>query len=1029
MSVEWCRVLSERKKSRESLENAVERFDLALWATNSAIWDWDIEHNLFWSSAGHQILFGRGETERTEKFDLENDSSLWLTLMHPDDRERVLRHTRNHLEHSEPYNVEYRHRLPSGEYIWIRSIGRAVRDAAGKPIRMVGSDSDISARKTAEKDLNARENLYRTIYRSATVGIATTDLEGHFINCNPAYQEMLGYSAAELAGLSFTDLTPDEDVAENMARFGKVVSGEQNRTNFEKRYLRKDGSICWVEISTSPLHDSDDEIVATIAVVHDISERKQAEAARRVSEEKYHGLFENAHDSILVIDPSTMCIIDANQNAAWRLGYSREEMLGLKLPDINLSADNDRFHTNFQKVLTKGENKFDAIHVRKDGSHMPVEVTSRRIKFDDRTVIQSFVRDISDRQHFEDALRASEARLQEAQRTAHVGSWEFDLTAKELKWSAEVYRIFGTTPGEFQPGTDTFYNLVHKDDRDRVRRIIADAFRSNRQNDYEYRIVHNNGDVRWLHEVIGPIIEATGRPKSRFGTVQDITERKLMEQAVTESGENLRAIMENVADGMVTIDEAGIVQSFNKSAEVMFGYSAAEVIGGRIELLMAEPERGLHQSYVENYRKSGVGKILGRGPREVEGLHKDGSSIPLELAVSEMRMGGQRFFIGSMRDIRERKAAEMALRESEAWLSESQEIASLGAWDVNHDTGEYFWSDEVYRIFGVDKETFQPSAESFYACVHPDDAEDIRNLARESNRIGQRFDFQHRIVLPNGDVRVVHERARPYQDENGRVYRERGTVQDITERQRVEEQLFQAQKMEAVGQLTGGIAHDFNNLLTVIMGTLELGKDHFDKDSDGQILMERGLRAAARGGALTDRLLTFSRKQVLQPATIDLREMVANMLDMLRRTLGEVIKIETVSAQNLWLCHADPAQLENALLNMSINARDAMARGGRLTIATSNTSLTDPETAAEADVDPGRYVMLSVSDTGSGMTAETLSHAFEPFFTTKDVGKGSGLGLSMVYGFAKQSGGGVKIESILGQGTTLKLYLPVATTA
>ena len=1000
-----------------------------LWATNSAIWDWDIERNQFWSSAGHQILFGHGETERTEKFSLDDDSSLWVMLMHPNDRERVLQHARNHLERDEPYDVAYRHQLPSGEYKWIRSIGRAVRDAAGRPIRMVGSDTDITAQKTAEKDHNERENLYRTIYRSATVAIATTDLNGRFINCNPAYQEMLGYSAAELSKMSFSDLTPDEDVAANLARFGEVVSGEQNRTNFEKRYIRKDGSVCWVEISTSPLHNSDGEIVATIAVVHEITERKQAEEARRISEEKYRSLFENAHDSILVIDPANMHFIDVNQNAAWRLGYTREELLELNVPDINLSADDDLFHTNFQKILSEGENKFDAVHVRKDGSHMPVEVTSRCIKFGNRTVVQSFVRDISERQHVENALRASEARLQEAQRTAHVGSWEFDLSAKELKWSAEIYRIFNTTPGEFQPGTDTFYDLVHEDDRDRVRRIVDDAFRSNKQNNYEYRIVHNNGDVRWLHEVIGSIVEASGRQASRFGTVQDITDRKLMEQALAESGENLRAIMENVADGLATIDEAGIVQSFNKSAEKMFGYSAAEVVGGRIELLMAEPERSRHQSFIENYRDTGIGKILGQGPREVEGRHKDGSAIPLELAVAEMHIGGQRYFIGSMRDTRERKAAEMALRESEAWLSESQEIASLGAWDVNHDTGEFFWSDEVYRIFGVDKATFRPTVDSFYASIHPDDVEAVRNLARESNRAGQHFEFQHRIILPNGDVRVVHERARPYQDENGRVYRERGTVQDITEQQRVEEQLFQAQKMEAVGQLTGGIAHDFNNLLTVIIGTLELGKDHLDKDNDGQILLKRGLLAAERGAALTDRLLAFSRKQILQPAAIDLNEMVSDMLDMLRRTLGEVIKIETVGARDLWICHADQAQLENALLNLSINARDAMAGGGRLTIETANISLTDPEAAAGADVTPGRYVMLTVSDTGSGMTAETLNHAFEPFYTTKDVGKGSGLGLSMVYGFAKQSGGSVMIETILGQGSTIKLYIPVAANA
>ena len=233
--------------------------------------------------------------------------------------------------------------------------------------------------------------------------------------------------------------------------------------------------------------------------------------------------------------------------------------------------------------------------------------------------------------------------------------------------------------------------------------------------------------------------------------------------------------------------------------------------------------------------------------------------------------------------------------------------------------------------------------------------------------------------------------------------------------------------MEAVGQLTGGVAHDFNNLLTVILGNLELVRDGVEGDEVLSETIERCLKASQRGAALTHRLLAFSRKQTLLPKTFDMSKLIADMADMLRRTLGETVYIRTTRKTGLWLCHADQAQSENALLNLALNARDAMADGGRLNIDTRNISLDDEIAAAQIEVEPGDYVVLIVSDTGCGIAEESLTQVFEPFFTTKQIGDGSGLGLSMVYGFAKQSGGAVTISSELDVGTTVKLYLPRAT--
>jgi PAS domain S-box-containing protein len=250
-----------------------------------------------------------------------------------------------------------------------------------------------------------------------------------------------------------------------------------------------------------------------------------------------------------------------------------------------------------------------------------------------------------------------------------------------------------------------------------------------------------------------------------------------------------------------------------------------------------------------------------------------------------------------------------------------------------------------------------------------------------------------------------------------------GIVEDITERKRAAEELRQARKMEALGQLTGGVAHDFNNLLAVILGHTELLQERLGADDKST---QAVLRAATRGAELTHRLLAFSRQQPLHPKAVDLDGLIEGMADMLRRTLGETIEIKPASAAGLWKVRADPGQVENALLNLAINARDAMPGGGRLVIEAANASLGDDHDGGRVDVPPGDYVTVAVTDTGTGMPPEVMERVFEPFFTSKAVGEGSGLGLSMVYGFVRQSGGQVTIESELGRGTTVRLYLPRA---
>lgn len=286
------------------------------------------------------------------------------------------------------------------------------------------------------------------------------------------------------------------------------------------------------------------------------------------------------------------------------------------------------------------------------------------------------------------------------------------------------------------------------------------------------------------------------------------------------------------------------------------------------------------------------------------------------------------------------------------------------------------------------------------------------------------IESEFEIVRKDGSVHRVAVINFPILDKQGDVIAVGGIGYDVTDAKRSEQQLRQAQKMEAVGQLTGGIAHDFNNLLAVIIGNLELALETLPESDNNATRAQSALRAAERGAALTQRLLAFSRKQALSPEVIDLNQTIREMQTLLQRTLGEQIAIEFVTAAGLWRCEADPAQVESALLNLAINARDAMPTGGRLTIETANVRLDDDYASAQLDLKPGQYVMIGVGDTGEGMPLEVSARAFDPFFTTKAAGRGSGLGLAMVHGFVKQSGGHVAIYSEVGQGTSVKIYLP-----
>ncbi len=538
----------------------------------------------------------------------------------------------------------------------------------------------------------------------------------------------------------------------------------------------------------------------------------------------------------------------------------------------------------------------------------------------------------------------------------------------------------------------------------------------------ELSISAKTGDAVRLLIGFTPRFDARGNVVGMTGVGQDITERKKAESALRESELKLREILENSPVGIAIVSHA--VDGTRLTGNRLFVNSAlVQMFGATSRESFIKSE--IQDSWVDLDQLKAVEEVFKSREElvdyEARRRRLDGTEWWVLMNTRPIRFEGQDCTMVWHFDITGRKHVEETLKQSEerfrAFIENSPAAILIKDTEGRYIVANRRWH-EWFNPAG--KEILGKTVYDFYTGEH---AQEITQTDRDVVRTGKPVEQELTTPFADGTRRITLIQKFPIFDPQGKITAIGGINTDVTERKSMEEQLRQAQKMEAVGQLTGGVAHDFNNLLTIIHGNAELLAYRSDavEPYTGAIM-----RASARGAELTQRLLAFSRQQPLRPQAIDLGKLVTGMSDLLRRTLGETIEIEAAVGPGVCIALADPGQLESALLNLALNARDAMPEGGRLTIRCETARLAETDLAQNAEAKAGDYVVLAVTDTGTGMSPEVREHAFEPFFTTKDVGEGSGLGLSMVYGFAKQSGGHAVINSQVGRGTTVSLYLPRA---
>jgi PAS domain S-box-containing protein len=475
--------------------------------------------------------------------------------------------------------------------------------------------------------------------------------------------------------------------------------------------------------------------------------------------------------------------------------------------------------------------------------------------------------------------------------------------------------------------------------------------------------------------------------------------------------------MDSAANGIAIVDAKGQHSYANAAFAQMMGYESTESIVRRPwrDIYAPQDITTVEEEIRASLRTSGKW----HGPVNIH--RRDGSTLPVEMVITSLPDGG---VVCVSRDITARREAENALAQAEAkyrmlveQVAAVSYIAELGM------RGEWLYvSPQVETMFGFSAEEWLTDSRTWTKHVHPED-HIVVEAAEEASQRGQRFQAEYRIVRKDGRVIWVSDTAVVVEGSDAHPLME-GIIVDITERKQLETQLQQARRMEAIGRLAGGIAHDFNNLLTIIKGYTELALNRPRISPELQADVERIEDASERASTLVRQLLAFSRRQVLQPKLLDLNSIVLGLDKLLRRLMDEEIAMSTIPAKDIGTIKADPGQMEQVIMNLVVNARDAMPKGGRLTVETANVDLDEAYASDHATVKPGRYVMLAVSDTGTGMSPETVAHIFEPFYTTKESGRGTGLGLSTVYGIVKQSGGYIWVYSELGRGSSFKVYLP-----
>jgi PAS domain S-box-containing protein len=1002
--------ITDRKEVERALRDSEKHLKEARRIGELGDWEYDPETlRMFWSDELFR-LFRRNREDGQPTFDET------LAYCVPEDAVRLREHFKRALRDGEEIDADYQVRFPDGELAYERCLISPVKDPEGNVVRLRGTIQDVTERRKAEDGLRWAEEKYRELVENLNETIYAVDESGVATYTSPAIKTLLGYDPQEVVGQPFSRFIYEDDLARCAEDFKKTLSGEAVKGEY--RIVTKSGDLRCIQASNRPIVASG-RVAGARGVITDITDAKLAESRLRESEENYRTIVELAPDGIITIDLEGR-ITSCNTAFLQLYGHREEEIVGkhfTELPAVR-PEDTPKYTATFAALL-RGEcpSEMEIAWRSLNGQTKYADIRSTLVMKDGRVVgIQCVARDITEHKIAEQELRRSESQYRNLVESMNDGLAIQNDEGLVAYANDRFCEMLGFHRDEVigRP----LASLMDEENLQIVNEQTAKR-KNGKRSSYELSWKKKDGRVVNTLTSGSPITDPNGHLVGSFGVITDITERKHAERALRESEEKLRTVFESVVDGIVVLDLKGRIIELNEALVKMFGYDhKAEALGRSAFDFMQEREK--NRAFKE------LGRVYKRGPvtgAEYTCVRRDGECFPTEISASVLKgsSGKPSGFVAVVEDITERKKAEEEVRK----FKTISDRAGYGVVVTDLSGRISYVNDAFAEMLGYwSEELISAHASILYDDDHAKEMERLLELLeREGKYVGEEVWPKRK----DGTTFPATMNATLITKSSGEPLLMAATCVDITERKRAQDerekaegQLRQSQKMEALGTLAGGVAHDFNNLLTAIRGYTDLALMKMPKDDFISPYLCHIRDASTRAAKLTNQLLMFSKRHAVDYRRLDLNKVISNLLKMLNRLIGEKYSIVTDLSPELWRVNGDSGHLEQVLMNIVVNAKDAMPGGGQIHISTEN----DDSPAVPGSENGGLSVCLTVRDSGVGMDETTLSRIFEPFYSTKSAGKGTGIGLAVVYGIVEGHGGRINVESKPKEGSTFRIYFP-----
>lgn len=910
--------------------------------------------------------------------------------------------------------------------------------------RAVEEASERAKLRAMEAELARREKYFRTLTEISLDVLSIVNREGVFTYVSPSIENTLGWKPAELVGQNSFARVHLDDLPRAKEAFQKLLDFPNRAVRIECRQQHKNGG--WLRLELVARNKFDDpDIAGIVAYTRDVTDRWRAEEELRYSETQYRLLFQENPNPMWVFDIETLAIMEVNEAAVQHYGYSRDEFLKLTMTNLRAPEKNGHGKINGQKIELPAHNTRGHIwrHRRKRGDVIEVDVIWSPMAFQGRFSALAMATDVTERrrgEHRNLVFLDLGHRLSTATTAAEAAYFISEAADALFEWDNFSLDLYS-------PERESTVSLLHINTVE-GRRVKDTAPAYSRDFETLARRVANNGPeliagggqtgefasgmiapMSRGAQVIGLLSVQSRQPdaysRRDLETLEMLAnecggalERVRVEDALHESQRRFRDLFENSPDAIFVEDLKGNVLDVNLAASLLHGVPRDQLIGrNAIDHLVPANRR---EEARREFEKLATGK---KSRVEGESLISGNRVTPVEIRANLIQYEGKPALLLHVRDVTERRATQTALQSSETLFRSVWENSADGM-RLTDENGIIVAVNEAFcKLVGLQQDELEGRMFTVIYAASENTQEMLQQYRSNysTHEFGDNREFHY--TLHNGRE-VVLEVNHSFIELHGQPQLTLSLFRDITAQRRLEEQFRQAQKMEAIGQLAGGVAHDFNNILTVIQGHGSLLAAAANLGPLEQKSATQIVQAAARAAGLTRQLLTFSRRQLLQPKQLDMNKIVGNMTNMLGRLLGEDIALHLNYCQAAPTVEADAGMMEQVLLNLAVNARDAMPKGGQLAIRITVSDVDESYVARQPDARTGRFVCISVTDTGTGIAPENLPRIFEPFFTTKAVGKGTGLGLATVYGIVKQHQGWIELDSTVGKGTTFRIFIP-----